>query len=239
MTDMQADPNAEPGGDLIGDGDMSGGLGAPASSDSAATESSIRNPFAVDGDDVSEAEAPAADAPTDVAPTGDPTLDSDGDGMGNADEAAVGTDAFESDTDGDGIGDGEEAVIGTDPFEVDNEDYAGQEGVDSDGDGLSDAVEDAVGYDPENRDSDEDGLIDGHEADLHTDPLTDDSDNDGVIDGDELDAGTDPLTADDDLGGDDLGTDDLATPELDAHDHGSVDPDAFSDQFGDQLDMPS
>src|SRR5687768_13586511 len=151
MTDTQPDPSAEPGGDMIGGGTLPGGLGAPAVADAGSEVDAsddgggFPNPFDLDDSNaVSEVDAPAG-----LSSTTDPTLDSDGDGHGNLDEEAVGTDPFESDSDGDGIGDGEEAWIGTDPFEVDNPDYSGQEGVDSDGDGLSDAVEDAQGYDPD------------------------------------------------------------------------------------------
>lgn len=227
MTDAQTDPNAEPGGELIGDGGLpSGGLGAPATDDSAVAEAGIRNPFSV-GDD---------EPVTEVDTTTDPTLDSDHDGLANVDEVAAGTDPYESDTDGDGMTDGEEAWIGTDPFEVDNEDYVGMEGVDSDGDGLSDAVEDAYGYDPESRDSDDDGMTDGHEEQLGTDALVEDTDDDGILDGDELDDGTDPLSGEAEVAEPET---ELVEPELDGHDHGAVEPDvdpnAFSDQFGEQF----
>lgn len=43
-------------------------------------------------------------------------VDSDGDGLTNADETARGTDWLDPDTDGDGVGDGDEVARGTDPL---------------------------------------------------------------------------------------------------------------------------
>ncbi len=109
-------------------------------------------------------------------------LDSDGDGLTDVEELALGTDPFDADSDDDGLLDGEEI----DP------------GLDSDGDGLINAL------DP---DSDNDGLFDGTEmgkdcshadtdpaaqacrADADptttTDPLKWDTDDGGVSDGSE------------------------------------------------------
>jgi hypothetical protein len=64
--------------------------------------------------------------------------DQDGDGLTDAEEAALGTDPANPDTDGDGLTDGQEVEIGTNPLLVD-----------MDGDGVSDAVEYAVGSDPQ------------------------------------------------------------------------------------------
>lgn len=64
--------------------------------------------------------------------------DADGDGLGDALEATLGTDPAEPDTDGDGLSDGAEVNLhGTDPL-----------GPDSDGDGIPDGVEVANGTDP-------------------------------------------------------------------------------------------
>ncbi len=65
-------------------------------------------------------------------------LDSDGDGLTNAEELAAGTSSSKPDTDGDGLGDREELkVYGTDPLKAD-----------TDGDGYSDGVEVSGGYNP-------------------------------------------------------------------------------------------
>ncbi|NNC88731.1 MAG: hypothetical protein HKN82_09775, partial [Akkermansiaceae bacterium] len=67
-----------------------------------------------------------------------PTNDKDGDGLTDAEEAALGTDECNPDSDGDGLLDGEEVnVTGTDPLNPD-----------SDGDGCDDGSEVAAGTDP-------------------------------------------------------------------------------------------
>ncbi|MFO0727445.1 MAG: Ig-like domain-containing protein [Myxococcota bacterium] len=129
------------------------------------------------------------------------------------------------DSDGDGLSDQEEVAIGTDPHDADSDDDGVRDGAepnpteDSDGDGLINAL------DP---DSDNDGLFDGTELGLttpdtdtrtvrgffvadadpttHTNPLLADSDQGGVDDGAEdanhngaIDVGeTDPLDPRDD-----------------------------------------
>ena len=65
-------------------------------------------------------------------------VDSDGDGLSDADEANEGTDPLERDTDGDGLEDGEEiSRHGTDPTDADSDD-----------DGFKDAFEVSQGTDP-------------------------------------------------------------------------------------------
>ena len=143
--------------------------------------------------------------PADLSP------DSDGDGLTDFEEAALGTLPDNPDTDGDGLLDGEEVhTYGTDPLDED-----------SDGDGLLDGEEvHTYGTDPLDEDSDGDGLLDGEEvhtyqsnpndADTDNDGLDDadelaegtdindpDSDNDGVIDGHEVAMNTDPLDGSD------------------------------------------
>jgi hypothetical protein len=66
-----------------------------------------------------------------VEPAG---ADSDGDGLVNSQELALGTDPFSTDTDGDGLLDGEEEAAGTDPLDPD-----------SDGDGIPDGEDVASG----------------------------------------------------------------------------------------------
>jgi hypothetical protein len=81
-----------------------------------------------------------------------PTDDSDGDGISDQDEIALGTNPESPDSDGDGISDNQERAEGTDPT---NED--------SDGDGISDADEKALGLDPLDGDQDGDLIPDGQE----------------------------------------------------------------------------
>ncbi|TAN37218.1 MAG: OmpA family protein [Verrucomicrobia bacterium] len=109
-----------------------------------------------------------------LLPGGD--MDSDGDGLTDKEEIALGTDPYNPDTDGDGLTDGEEVhgvmvngkLVKTDPLNPD-----------TDGDGLSDGAEVLV---------------------YHTDPLNPDTDGGGVSDGHEvIEDGTNPLDPKDDL----------------------------------------
>jgi hypothetical protein len=87
-------------------------------------------------------------------------VDSDGDGLGDLDEADLGTDPLRRDTDGDGLVDGEEIRQRSDPRLVD-----------TDGDGLSDGDEVLMlGTDPSRSDTDGDSVSDGTEVLLGTDP---------------------------------------------------------------------
>jgi len=90
---------------------------------------------------------PAVPAPTDG--------DTDGDGLTDADEVAVGSDPLNSDFDADGILDGPEVnQIGTDPLNND-----------TDGDGVEDGAEvDQYGTAPLAFDTDGDGVSDGDEV---------------------------------------------------------------------------
>ncbi|MFT5460698.1 MAG: hypothetical protein ACI9K2_007218, partial [Myxococcota bacterium] len=135
-----------------------------------------------------------------------PELDSDRDGVGDAEEACIhGSDRFSSDTDRDGVPDGVEILLaGSDPTSVDSD----GDGVpdpfeigdleaprDTDGDGLSDAADD---------DDDGDGLPTRDEdPDGDGDPTNDDSDGDGLPDHrDADDDGDGLLTALEDVDGD-------------------------------------
>jgi len=146
--------------------------------------------------------------------------DSDGDGLTDTEELALGTDPMNADSDGDGLGDGAEVRrYKTDPMDEDSDD-----------DGLKDGTEvNQTGTDPLNADTDGDGLTDGLELGLtapegvrggtllalfradadpstKTDPLKADTDGDGLSDGEEdqnADGArqfteTDPLIADTD-----------------------------------------
>ena len=109
--------------------------------------------------------------------------DTDGDGVPDAIELAMGTDLNNPDSDGDGTSDGEE---------------------DKEGDGLPDWVEfvlgtdssladsDGDGTDDIDEDTDGDGLPDGQEVVLGTDYMSSDTDGDGFGDNDEVTAGSNP-----------------------------------------------
>lgn len=115
--------------------------------------------------------------------------DTDGDGLTNDREAALGTDPQKADTDGDKLTDGDEVNTRlTNPLVAD-----------SDGDGLGDGDE-VLTYqtDPRNPDTDADGLSDGLEITKGTDPHNPDTDGDGLRDGDEVNLGTDPRNPDSD-----------------------------------------
>ena len=133
-----------------------------------------------DGDGVLDADDAFPDDATE-------SVDSDGDGVGDNSDVFPDDATETADTDGDGVGDN------TDAFPAD----AG-ETADSDGDGLGDNAETEAGTDPNNADSDGDGLSDSAEIADGTDPTNADSDNDGLTDSEEIDAGTDPNNADSD-----------------------------------------
>jgi len=145
-------------------------------------------------------------------------LDSDRDGLSDAEEAVLGTDPNDPDSDDDGLPDGEEVhVRGTDPLNSDTDGDGLEDGVeilngldpldpadagaDPDGDGLTNAEEIAAGTNRLDSDSDNDGLSDGEEVNVYgTDPLDADTDNGGRLDGAEVTIdGTDPLDPSDDL----------------------------------------
>ncbi|MBX7099338.1 MAG: OmpA family protein [Myxococcaceae bacterium] len=129
-----------------------------------------------------------------------PVVDTDGDGLSDADEAnKYGTDPTNPDTDGDGLSDGLEVHTATNPIKRD-----------TDGDGLEDQVEDANQNgsldkgetDPRQYDTDKDGIKDGAKKPLQLGPAPapkapeatptpkpveppPDADGDGVSDGDD------------------------------------------------------
>ncbi len=118
--------------------------------------------------------------------------DTDGDGLPDSTELAIGTDPTNPDTDGDGIPDLLEVLAADDPLVPD---LLG----DFDGDGINNGDEVALGTDPTNPDTDGDGLSDGDEVALGTDPFNPDTDGDGLTDGAEVNThGSDPLSDDTD-----------------------------------------
>jgi len=139
-----------------------------------------------------------------LARGGKQLVDSDGDGLSDDEERAIGTDPLNPDTDGDGLSDGLERLAGLDPL-VDN--ITGATGViqcnkflDDDADLLNECEERVIGTDPCVADGDGDGLSDWVEVMSRTNPqvaedLTD-TDRDGTSNADEVMAHTDPLSND-------------------------------------------
>jgi len=101
-------------------------------------------------------------------------VDSDGDGLNDAEEVEMGSDSLNPDTDGDGLNDSEEVNGDTNPLDGD-----------TDGDGQNDR-EDPCPTDKNNccltEDRDNDGLQDTRSDCPDYDTNPDDRDNDGVVD---------------------------------------------------------
>lgn len=132
-----------------------------------------------------------------------PSLDSDGDGLNESEEAAASTDPWSWDTDADGLGDDYELRIGTNPRLSD-----------TDMDGLDDRFEHSHGYDPTNPDTDGDRLKDffeyrGWAVDItyrghayywmvNSEPNMADTDGDNITDYDEYFSLLNPRSADTD-----------------------------------------
>ncbi|QEP42085.1 DUF5011 domain-containing protein [Ectothiorhodospiraceae bacterium BW-2] len=139
--------------------------------------------------------------------------DSDGDGLTDSQEAAIGTNPLEVDSDGDNINDGEDAF----PLDInewldtDGDGIGNNSDSDDDGDGVDDSVEIANGTDPLDADSDNDGVNDGADPfplnpaewlDSDGDGIgnnsDDDDDGDSLSDAAEILLGTHPLLSDSD-----------------------------------------
>jgi hypothetical protein len=97
-------------------------------------------------------------------------VDTDDDGLSDAEEAKKCTDPLKKDTDGDGVNDKEDAFP-LDPTKSDSSKPTAPK--DTDGDGKTDDID---------TDDDNDGLSDIEEAQKGTDPLKKDTDGDGVND---------------------------------------------------------
>lgn len=136
-------------------------------------------------------------------------IDSDKDGLTDAEEELIGTNPNKIDTDGDGLNDKFELESGLDATKKDSD----NNGIldleedldkdrlknkdeqkhntssiieDTDGDGLSD-YEEIYNYktNPLKEDTDEDKILDGKEIELGTNPLKNDTNGNGINDGDE------------------------------------------------------
>ena len=218
------DPDSDGGGidDGVEDANGDGAVGVDER-DPTAGEDDCPEGWEAHSDGATCVEAPpqdtigdgGTDAPEDPPGTDPAWIDSDGDGLSDAEEAGVGsadggTDPLDADTDDDGISDGDE-INGTGPLE--GQAPTDPTDADTDGDGLPDGIEagvtqagqgtgggftgDADGAsatDPGDADSDDDGLLDGTEDANHngvvdpgeTDPSNADTDGDGLQDGLEL-----------------------------------------------------
>jgi hypothetical protein len=146
-------------------------------------------------------------------PSDDLALDSDGDGLLDGDEIALGLDPYDADTDDDGIPDGLDGTTDTDGDGV-----IDALDADSDNDGIPDSVEAGltVATAPPDTDTSSPNFVEDADPSTTTDPDDTDSDGDGLpdaledldLDG-EQDAGeTDAASADSDGDGLDDGVED-------------------------------
>lgn len=100
----------------------------------------------------------------------DPSADDDGDGLTNAQEAALGTNPDLADTDGDTYSDGAEVAAGSNPLVASSVPPL-DPAADDDGDGLTNGQEATYGTNPKLADTDGDAFSDGAEVAAGTDPL--------------------------------------------------------------------
>jgi hypothetical protein len=220
---------ADSDGDGTSDGAEVGNVNAPADGDGDGVVDALESSSAdADSDGVADqADAANNDACVPNA-NGAACLatDSDGDGLTNAQEDALGTDRNDADSDGDGVNDGAETgdsdndsipnALESSGNDADNDGVADQAdpangnpclpngnsaaclATDSDGDGLTNAEEDAIGTGRDDADSDGDGISDGVEVGNVANPT--DADGDGIPDVFEPgDAATDPDSDNDGL----------------------------------------
>ncbi|MCP3105040.1 thrombospondin type 3 repeat-containing protein [Myxococcus sp. K15C18031901] len=134
-----------------------------------------------------------------VVRAGQLLVDSDGDGLPDLDETALGTDPTSADSDMDGLMDGLEVRMGLDPLVPDVINGCSVS-LDEDGDRLNGCEERVLGTDPCIGDTDGDTIPDLIEVLAMTNPLVPedllDSDRDGLTNIAEVEAHGDPLSAD-------------------------------------------
>jgi hypothetical protein len=120
--------------------------------------------------------------------------DSDGDGVPDDQELALGTDPTSMDSDGDGLSDGLEVYLRdrggpfnpawtSDGSSLNRGCKVDLIGVDADHDGVLDCDEEFIGTSPSKFDSDGDGMADGFEWPMGTQPASPDGDEDPDRDG--------------------------------------------------------
>lgn len=143
-----------------------------------------------DGDGLADSDEVALGRnPLDPSERASEFVDGDGDGLDDRVEEGLGTDRDVADTDGDGWTDGLEVHAGSNPLD------AGSVPFDEDQDGLPDNFEYTYFYNTTYGaadDPDGDGCDNACEGGHGTDPTNPDSDGDGVPDGEEIEDGTDP-----------------------------------------------
>jgi hypothetical protein len=110
--------------------------------------------------------------------------DTDGDGLSNKEELAMGTNPNNPDTDNDGVWDD------VDPHPLSN--------MDNNGNGIADDYESYYEISDPSDDPDKDGLTNLQEYQNRTNPKNPDTDGGGLSDGEEIAKGLNPLSANDD-----------------------------------------
>ena len=149
------------------------------------------------------------------------SIDSDKDGLVDAEEELLGTNANNTDTDNDGLNDKFEVESGLDSTKKDSDDNGILDSEeDLDNDRLKNIDEQKHNTSAIIEDSDVDGLSDYEEINKYnTNPLQEDTDEDGVNDGKEVELGTNPNKKDSDRNGINDGDEkyevDIETPKSD------------------------